>query len=52
MRDRWGNASLQNPRKISEALIPGTAKNVWQWAACRINIWHGQRTEPTSSVET
>lgn len=50
VRDKWGNASLQNPRKISDALKLVTERNVWQEAAVQINIWHGQRTSHTDKT--
>ncbi|OKJ76222.1 hypothetical protein [Streptomyces sp. CB02460] len=50
VRDRWGNASLQNPRAISEALRLVTEKNVWQEAATQINTWLGGRTAYTDKT--
>src|SRR5690606_36011360 len=44
---KWANASLQNPRKISEALKLVTEKNVWAEAAEQTNEWFGRRTSMT-----
>ncbi|RCV58186.1 hypothetical protein [Marinitenerispora sediminis] len=47
VRKKWMNASLQNPRKISEALKLVTEVNVWATAAQNINDWHRGRTSMT-----
>ncbi|ONK12038.1 hypothetical protein [Streptomyces sp. MP131-18] len=44
VRTKWGNASLQNPRKISEALKLVTEDDVWGKAAAEINTWSHNRT--------
>ncbi|MET8174523.1 hypothetical protein [Streptomyces clavifer] len=50
VKERWGSASLQNPRKISEALKLVTDKNVWQGAATQISTWQGNRTAYTEKT--
>ncbi|WP_018635951.1 hypothetical protein [Parafrankia elaeagni] len=47
VRAKWANASLQNPRKISEALKLVTEENVWARAAAQINEWNHGRTAMT-----
>ncbi|MDT0443596.1 hypothetical protein [Streptomyces johnsoniae] len=47
VRTKWGNASLQNPRKISEALKLVTEDDVWGKAAVEINAWSHNRTSFT-----
>lgn len=48
VKAKWANASLQNPRKISEALKLVTEKDVWGEAAVQINAWHHERTAMTA----
>ncbi|MFE9723624.1 hypothetical protein ACFYQ5_08515 [Streptomyces sp. NPDC005794] len=50
VKERWGSASLQNPRKISEVLKLVTDKNIWQGAATQINTWQGNRTAYTEKT--
>lgn len=44
VRAKWGSASLQNPRKISEALKLITEEDIWAKAAAQINTWNHNRT--------
>lgn len=48
VKAKWGNASLQNPRKISEALKLVTEQDVWSKAATQLNEWHHGRTSLTA----
>ncbi|MFC8621637.1 hypothetical protein [Streptomyces anulatus] len=50
VREKWANASLQNPGKISEALKMVTDANIWQGAAKQISAWHGNRTTYTEKT--
>ncbi|MBB5111951.1 restriction system protein [Micromonospora echinospora] len=50
VRAKWANASLQNPRKISEALKLVTEENVWASAAVQINEWNHGRTAMTEQT--
>ncbi|MCK9871542.1 hypothetical protein MRI28_18195 [Nocardiopsis dassonvillei] len=50
IRVRWANASLQNPRKISEALKLVTEEPVWDKAAAQINEWNHGRTSMTTQT--
>lgn len=50
VKERWGNASLQNPRAISDVLRLVTEKNIWQGAAAQINTWQGGRTAYTDKT--
>lgn len=44
VKAKWGNAALQNPRKISEALKLVTEEDVWGKAAVQLNQWNHERT--------
>ncbi|MFE2429387.1 hypothetical protein ACFXJ5_21910 [Streptomyces sp. NPDC059373] len=48
VRARWANASLQNPRKISEALKLVTEEDIWAKAAVQLNEWNHGRTSMTA----
>ncbi len=48
MKAKWANASLQNPRKISEALKLVTEEDVWAKAATQLNAWNHGRTSMTA----
>ncbi|MBM0231451.1 hypothetical protein JNW91_05990 [Micromonospora sp. STR1_7] len=50
VRAKWANASLQNPRKISEALKLVTEENIWAKAAAQINEWNHGRTAMTEQT--
>ena len=50
VKAKWGNASLQNPRKISEALKLVTEENIWAKAAVQLNEWHHGRTSMTDQT--
>lgn len=50
VKAKWANASLQNPRKISEALKLVTEADVWAEAAEKINTWNHGRTSMTSQT--
>ncbi|MEX5711376.1 hypothetical protein AB1484_24575 [Parafrankia sp. FMc6] len=50
VRAKWANASLQNPRKISEALKLVTQENIWAKAATQINEWNYDRTAMTDQT--
>lgn len=50
VRAKWANASLQNPRKISEALKLVTDEDIWGKAAVQINEWHHGRTSYTAQT--
>jgi hypothetical protein len=47
---KWANASLQNPRKISEALKLVTEENIWAKAAVQLNQWNYGRTATTGQA--
>jgi restriction system protein len=47
-RTKWANVSLQNPRRISEALKLVTEEDVWGKAAVQINQWNHGRTSMTA----
>ncbi|MGW0731631.1 hypothetical protein [Streptomyces sp. NPDC002851] len=47
---KWGNASLQNPRKISEALKLVTEEDIWAKAAVQLNTWNHGRTSFTAQT--
>ncbi|WP_230195285.1 HEPN domain-containing protein [Streptomyces coriariae] len=44
VKAKWGNAALQNPRKISEALKLVTEEDIWAKAAVQLNEWNHGRT--------
>jgi hypothetical protein len=44
VKARWSFVSLQNPRKITEALKLVTDEDVWGAAAALINAWHHHAT--------
>jgi hypothetical protein len=44
VKAKWGNAALQNPRKISEALKLVTEEDIWAKAAVQLNQWNHDRT--------
>nr|WSY55711.1 hypothetical protein OG999_39970 [Streptomyces sp. NBC_00886] len=50
VKAKWGNAALQNPRKISEALRLVTEENIWDKAAVQINEWNRGRTSMTGQT--
>ncbi|MBT2480860.1 hypothetical protein [Streptomyces sp. ISL-94] len=50
VKAKWGNASLQNPRKISEALKLATEENIWAKAAAQLNEWNHGRTSMTEQT--
>jgi restriction system protein len=50
VRTKWANASLQNPRKISEALRLVTEENIWAKAASQLNEWNHGRTAMTDQT--
>ncbi|MGX1909156.1 hypothetical protein ACWIID_09865 [Streptomyces phaeochromogenes] len=50
VKAKWGNAALQNPRKISEALRLVTEENIWDKAAVQINEWNRGRTAMTGQT--
>ncbi|WP_328463881.1 hypothetical protein [Streptomyces sp. NBC_00448] len=50
VKAKWANASLQNPRKISEALKLVSEEDVWAKAAVQINAWNHGRTAMTAQA--
>jgi len=50
VKAKWGNAALQNPRKISEALRLVTEEDIWGKAAIQINEWNRGRTSMTGQT--
>jgi restriction system protein len=50
VKAKWGSASLQNPRKISEALKLVTEENLWAKAAVQLNEWNHGRTGMTEQT--
>ncbi|MFE9797416.1 hypothetical protein ACFYP6_01015 [Streptomyces goshikiensis] len=50
VKAKWANASLQNPRKISEALKLVTEENIWGKAAVQLNEWNHGRTGMTDQT--
>ncbi|MGP3981421.1 hypothetical protein [Streptomyces sp. KR80] len=48
VKAKWANASLQNPRKISEALKLVTEEDIWAKAAVQLNAWNHDRTSLTA----
>ena len=50
VKAKWGNAALQNPRKISEALRLVTEEDIWGKAAVQINEWNHGRTSMTGQT--
>jgi restriction system protein len=50
VRAKWADASLQNPRKISEALKLVTEEDIWAKAAVQLNEWHHGRTSLTAQT--
>lgn len=48
VRTKWSNASLQNPRKITEAFKLVSEKDIWSGAAAKINEWNHNRTAMTA----
>ncbi len=50
VKAKWSNASLQNPRKISEALKLVTEEDIWAKAAVQMNEWNHGRTSLTAQT--
>lgn len=48
VRAKWANVSLQNPRRISEAMKLVTEEEIWSKAAVQINQWNRSRTSMTA----
>ncbi|AOS64174.1 hypothetical protein [Actinoalloteichus hymeniacidonis] len=50
VKAKWANASLQNPRKIGEALKLVTNQNIWEKAARQLKEWTYGRTTITEQT--
>jgi len=50
VKNKWGNAALQNPRKISEALKLVSEEDIWAKAAVHLNQWNHGRTSFTAQT--
>jgi restriction system protein len=50
VRAKWSGTSLQNPRRISEALRLVTTEDLWAKGAEQINAWNGHRTSFTAQT--